>query len=183
MYSIAVGLVVFTQSARAITWYQWDAGPGANGHWYGVTEETGTWFEIRGIAQTTGADADLVSVGSAEEQAFLHNTFGTAEGLWIGLSDYEVEGNFKWSNGDPLGYTNWASFEPNDSGNEDFVLMNWNTLGNVGQWNDLPGLPVWSYRGIIERVPDSGGTAVLLILAMLSIFAIVPSRLAIHGAN
>ena len=53
--------------------------------------------------------------------------------IWLGLSDKEKEGAYKWVNGDALEYANWDGGEPNNQGNEDYVQM----FGN-GKWNDLP---------------------------------------------
>ena len=55
----------------------------------------------------------------------------TSENLWIGLSDQNSEGNFVWQDGTSLGYTNWNSGEPNNSGNEDCTEMY-----STGKWND-----------------------------------------------
>lgn len=53
--------------------------------------------------------------------------------IWIGLNDLGVEGNYKWSDGSPVAYTNHGWREPNDwNGQEDCIhLIKWN-----GQWND-----------------------------------------------
>ncbi|MGE3703762.1 MAG: lectin-like protein, partial [Vicinamibacterales bacterium] len=54
---------------------------------------------------------------------------------WIGFTDQDSEGNFVWSNGEPVVYTNWAPGEPNNAnGIENYAEM----LGSNGQWNDVP---------------------------------------------
>ena len=46
----------------------------------------------------------------------------TGYGFFIGLNDRDDEGNYVWSNGEPLcpgSYTNWAPGEPNNNDNLD----------------------------------------------------------------
>jgi hypothetical protein len=50
----------------------------------------------------------------------------------IGFNDRSTEGDWVWSNGDDVTYTNWASGEPNDSGGEDCVQILWSGYA----WND-----------------------------------------------
>ncbi|XP_077652717.1 low affinity immunoglobulin epsilon Fc receptor [Urocitellus parryii] len=73
----------------------------------------------------------LVSIHSQEEQDFL-TKHASKRGSWIGLRDLDLEGEFIWMDGSPLGYSNWNLGEPNngDQG-EDCVMM----LGS-GKWND-----------------------------------------------
>jgi hypothetical protein len=52
------------------------------------------------------------------------------EEWWIGLTDVAQENIFVWVDGSLLSYNYWQSGEPNNSGNEDCVL-----LRDVG-WND-----------------------------------------------
>lgn len=40
----------------------------------------------------------------------------TAESIWIGLE--KGSGQWKWNDGDPLNYTNWAPGEPKDDPND-----------------------------------------------------------------
>jgi uncharacterized repeat protein (TIGR02543 family) len=54
--------------------------------------------------------------------------------LWIGLSDEESEGNWKWVNGQSATFSNWYSGEPNNSGNEDYAHIYGPEVG--GLWND-----------------------------------------------
>ena len=105
---------------------------------------SGTWEQAQAQAQNLGAN--LVTVNNAAEQQFLVNTFGGTEKFWIGLTDKVQEGAFKWANGEPVGYTNWNSGEPNNANNEDYVAMN---EGSAGKWNDFTGSQ--SFQGIIEK--------------------------------
>ena len=53
--------------------------------------------------------------------------------FWIGLNDLGVESSFKWSDGSPVQYTNYAYREPNDRfKQEDCVEM----YTPDGIWND-----------------------------------------------
>ncbi len=85
------------------------------------------------FAQTLGAS--LVSVQSAaENQCIINslNSMGQGGVIWIGFSDEAAEGSFVWYDQSPLGYTNWAPGEPNQSGDEDCTQ-----IYPDGMWNDL----------------------------------------------
>lgn len=143
---------------------------------YYLSERAGTWTEVEAAAVAFGGH--LVAINDAAEQAALTANFGSAQRLWIGLSDAANEGVFSWSNGDALTYTNWAPGEPNNwSGIEDYGSMNW--LNGSNAWNDLPNggygagalTPIF---GVIEvsRVPEPGA----LSLAGLALAAAVVAR-------
>ena len=107
-------------------------------------------------AEAMSEGAYLVSINDAAEQEWLVTVFGTAP-YWIGLADTEKEGEWKWMNGDPVTYTNWAPDEPSDSdhGEEDHVFMG---LTPDGKWYDVgPGNPKWhmARMAIIERSSES----------------------------
>uniref|UniRef100_A0A3B3UV98 C-type lectin domain-containing protein n=1 Tax=Poecilia latipinna TaxID=48699 RepID=A0A3B3UV98_9TELE len=67
-----------------------------------------TWNESRKYCQQEGAD--LVVINSREEQDFA-NSFQTY--MWIGLTDSETEGRWKWVDGSPLTTSYWRDGEPN----------------------------------------------------------------------
>ena len=107
-------------------------------------------------AEAMSEGAYLVSINDDAEQEWLVNVFGTAP-YWIGLADFEKEGEWKWMNGDPVTYRNWAPAEPSDSdhGEGDYVFMG---LTPDGKWYNVgPGNPKWrmARMGIIEKSGES----------------------------
>lgn len=100
-----------------------------NGSQYYCSTSVASWQNANQICQNNGGH--LVSINSQEENYFLANIL-TLQSAWIGLSDFNSEGNFSWSNGDELGYTNWYPGQPNNYNySQDYV-----ELLNDGRWND-----------------------------------------------
>lgn len=123
----------------------------ATGNYYSLSTST-TWQNAENQAIELGGH--LVTINDAQEKDWLVQTYGNNELFWIGFTDQQVENTFAWSSGEPVTYTNWntdlyGNIEPNNSGNEDYTVINWdNRTNNIGKWNDLSG--VQPYRGIIE---------------------------------
>lgn len=108
----------------------------ANGHRY-IGVAGSSWSAAESFAQQLGGH--LVSIGDADENAFVQLNFGVLNGvsqrLWIGFNDVAVEGSFEWSDATPPAFTNWNGGEPNNAGaGEDVAEM----LGGSGLWNDMP---------------------------------------------
>ncbi|XP_055732437.1 brevican core protein-like [Salvelinus fontinalis] len=77
----------------------------------------------------------LASIMTPEEKDFINNNF--KEYQWTGLNDKTIEGDFHWSDGNPLLYENWYRGQPDSyflSG-EDCVVMVWH---DSGRWSDVP---------------------------------------------
>jgi len=128
-----------------------------NGHYYqiGGTGSGISWTDARDAAAAAtfnGLTGYLATITSSEENAFILSKL-PATG-WIGASDAESEGVWKWVTGPEEGtifsngnnspitvvgqYANWNANEPNNSGgNEDYAQF---YVGNdAGRWNDLQG--------------------------------------------
>jgi len=105
-----------------------------NCHDYYFTEP-GTWIEQQLKAEALGGD--LVTIDDSAENDWVRANFANynkqEQAIWIGLSDFAGENTFVWADGSPVAYTNWSAGEPNDLGNEDYVMMN-NAM--TGEWND-----------------------------------------------
>ncbi|XP_034158186.1 C-type lectin domain family 4 member E-like [Pangasianodon hypophthalmus] len=107
--------------------------------YYNSTEKK-NWTESRRDCRERGAD--LVIINSREEQEFINKTLLSAT-AWIGLSDRDTEGVWKWVDGTELtnGTGYWSQREPNDhGGKEDCAITGYipqgGTIDFLNTWND-----------------------------------------------
>ena len=91
-----------------------------------------TWEKARASCWRLGGD--LASVGSEEENNFIHGLSKTIN-IWLGGSDSALEGSYVWSDGTAWTYENWTPGEPNGRTRENCVVGNWRGHDN---WNDGP---------------------------------------------
>ena len=98
----------------------------------------------------------FAAITSDAEREAVVSSVGDSE-MWLGGSDIQEEGIWKWIDGPQFGtlfsagYTNWAGGEPNDSGNED-ALQTYS--GTNTEWNDLPVGDGFHLKYLIEYSPD-----------------------------
>ncbi len=109
----------------------WVVNP-TNGHAY-KSIHCASWDDAN--TQAVAEDAHLVAVNDEAEQKWLVEIFGW-QPYWIGLTDFAEEGEWSWTSGEPVTYTNWTLHEPMDtgSGEEDHVFMG-HALN--GEWSDI----------------------------------------------
>eukprot|EP00057_Strongylocentrotus_purpuratus_P026001 XP_011680475.1 PREDICTED: uncharacterized protein LOC100890603 isoform X1 [Strongylocentrotus purpuratus] len=86
--------------------------------------------------------ANLARVDSDEIQSFL-TTFISPPSMptrcfWIGCHDREVEGQFKWLDGTQVRYNGWASYQPDDHGENQDCACLWSSKNpnRHGRWDD-----------------------------------------------
>lgn len=87
-------------------------------------------------SQAAAEDAYLVAINDEAEQKWLSEIFGS-RAYWIGLTDLAKEGEWEWTSGEPVTYTNWRQpYEPMDidRGEEDYVFMGHSP---IGEWSDV----------------------------------------------
>ncbi|WP_298392834.1 T9SS type B sorting domain-containing protein [Flavobacterium sp.] len=115
----------------------------SNGHYYQYIPNIGiTWSDARLAATTNfyyGIQGYLATITAADE-AQLAGEQSPGAG-WIGGSDEQQEGVWRWMTGPEAGtafaFTFWNTGEPNSSGNEDYTHITAPGVGIPGSWNDI----------------------------------------------
>ncbi len=146
----------------------------STGHYYRYIPQEGiNWTAARNAAANStyfGLQGYLATLGSLEEaQLAGEQASGTG---WIGGSDAEEEGTWKWvtgpeagqtfwigaSNGSTPNFAFWNSGEPNNVNDEDYAHITFPGVGSPGSWNDLrpAGEPAGPYRAL-GYVVEYGG--------------------------
>ncbi|XP_059196449.1 CD209 antigen-like protein E [Centropristis striata] len=100
---------------------------------YYISSSTKSWQDSRSDCQQR--DADLLIINSIEEQEF---TRRFQKPIWIGLTDRDTEGVWKWVDGSPLTTSYWAAGEPNNAGGEDCGEIKVEIKKKNESWNDVP---------------------------------------------
>ncbi|KAG7313966.1 hypothetical protein KOW79_022462 [Hemibagrus wyckioides] len=99
---------------------------------YYISNEVKTWHESRQDCEKR--EGDLVIINNKEEQEFITKHLGNKR-AWIGLSDKDTEGEWKWVDGKPLTTAYWYETEPNNQGDEDCAEISDNP--GMKNWNDF----------------------------------------------
>ncbi|XP_073715933.1 CD209 antigen-like protein A [Misgurnus anguillicaudatus] len=107
---------------------------------YFISSEKKTWSDSR--TKCTQRGADLIIINNQEEQDFLKNMPGPN---WIGLSDSDVEGTWKWVDGSTLNTRFWdkSTNEPNGGTAENCAFI------YSSGWGDYPC--TYTFNWICEK--------------------------------
>ena len=128
-----------------------------NNHTYLLYDDLMTWTQAKAKCEEFGGH--LVTITSAHEQEVVNGMLdkGIRDFYWIGASDTETEGTFKWVTGEAFSYTNWRSGEPNNDGEEDYAhLYAYKDKSAWGEWNDIKENASGNKFGfILEKEPST----------------------------
>ncbi len=96
---------------------------------YFVSTAQSDWTAANNAAISLGGH--LAAISSQSENDFIWNAI-TVDNVWLGLTTVGTPQVFHWTNGEPVGYTNWQSGEPNEFTGDVAAR-----LRNVsGEWTD-----------------------------------------------
>lgn len=166
----------------------------STGHYYEYVPVVGiTWTSAKTAAEGKlyyGLQGYLATITSTEE-AKLSGEQAAGAG-WIGGSDAETEGTWKWvtgpeagktfwigtstgtTNGTDIPFAFWNSSEPNQMGDEDYAHVTAPGVGTPGSWNDLSntGSASGDYqpKGYIVEYGGLPGDPVLNLSASTTIY-------------
>ena len=116
----------------------------SGGYRYELYDYNVDWQTAEKICEKKGGT--LATIYDESENDVIANLTknGTKNEYWIGLSDIEDEGIWKWIDGNYAAYTNWLSGDPNnDFAIEEYIAIN----KDSEQWYDLKGY-CYYYRSI-----------------------------------
>ncbi|XP_051747921.1 CD209 antigen-like protein C isoform X2 [Ctenopharyngodon idella] len=87
---------------------------------YFISSEEKNWAESRRYCTERGAD--LIIINNREEHEFVKK-MSDGTGVWIGLTDSDVEGRWKWVDGANMTSGFWATGEPNGYKKENCAVL------------------------------------------------------------
>ncbi|HIL65641.1 MAG TPA: hypothetical protein EYG33_05695, partial [Candidatus Poseidoniales archaeon] len=126
----------------------------ANNHTYYLLTAS-SWTDAAQVARSL--DGFLVTVNDEAEDQWLFDTFATdgdiTRHIWIGLTDQNAEGEFRWHDGTPFLYRNWGDGQPDEGNDEDYVHITGTNMGSIdpATWNDLEDDPQYfPVYGVVE---------------------------------
>ena len=121
----------------------------------------------RGAAEAyaNSLGADLCTIETAAENAWVANNFLTLFPLYLGNTDAVIEGNWTTANGWPQAYANWGPNQPDNFNDQDYLIMvDANPIFGVprASWDDIDGSA--ALFSVVERpipqwIPYGAGCA------------------------
>ena len=117
------------------------------GHMFKMFTGAKTWKDAKADCEARGGH--LATSTSAEKNTFLASLAGGSR-AWIGGTDEGSEGTWRWITGEDWSYSNWNPGEPNNSGGEHYLELNYAVTNG---WNDLSATKTLGYLCECEYRP------------------------------
>lgn len=149
-----------------------------NGHYYRLVQEGVSFADAKTMAASltfdgtpTGTPGYLATITSSGENDFLYTVMGgSGQNAWIGGSDEETEGDWKWITGPEAGtsfyfgnvneaqhgpvngeFSGWNPGEPNQFFGDDPIMQeDYAEVYGSGYWNDIPSEPGRNNYFVVE---------------------------------
>ena len=86
-------------------------------------------------------------------QQLLHDAAAPAGSYWIALQ--QAAGEFGWTTGEPLVYTNWLAGQPDDSGGSDYRSFSLRGGSSINMRDDSGGSDGWGHASRSSSCRDS----------------------------
>ncbi len=135
------------------------------GHEYQICETAMTWLEAKAHCENLGGHLATMNTAEENELVFQNLVQPANHYCWLGASNDNAEGVWKWVTGEPWLYVNWSGGEPNNyCGDEHYlhIFKNqsdaWNDQSNDGScasYGLMYPLCEWPH-GSGDLVPDNG---------------------------
>lgn len=111
-----------------------------NGHRYQRIDQGMTWKEAKAYCESLGGY--LATITSEKEQEVIEKLVseGTQAQYWLGGTDEEKEGDWKWITGEEWNYWGTRITFNNYQNNEHYLQMerhHWGDHSKLGVWNDI----------------------------------------------
>lgn len=110
-------------------------------HHYLMVAEQKSWDEAQKACKEIGGH--LVTIASKEENDFV-NKLANGQSVWIGCTDEENEGEWKWVTGEKFAFTDWGPQQPGG-----MVVENYGGFYK-NRWHDFPTAHSWITAYICE---------------------------------
>ena len=130
----------------------------ANGHAYKKIQ-CQDWHDAR--QKAVEEEAHLVSINDEDEQHWLQLIF-RSHTTWIGLTDVEKEGTWRWDSGEPVTYTNWATQpifpDGRPEAEKDYVVITfrdgeWQSIGPESHFWRMTREAIIEKDGLVSKAP------------------------------
>ena len=110
------------------------------GHYRAVQAISVSWQEANAACTALGSHlATITSQAENDLVVGLLTGFSPWMSPWLGGTDEQVEGTWRWVTGETWTYDNWNGGEPSDtSGGENHLQLYDGNVGPRGKWNDAP---------------------------------------------